>query len=261
MSAKCERHCKPINLADATIQESNQGGKYYINRPHAIAHQRRGRKTNHDRDAGGPIQKSKARNESAHSSVASWRAAPSLRSGLGILGILIFCDPSLRTFLRGGPRLSRCLHDVLITVGVFSLLHRELDAHHGWRRAYHRRLFNYDTIVVYDRIREGLASGRKGSIEQIMNESINQTAQPDYPYQHRHFDPDSVSLPFSAVRFLRDFSLAIIIGVAGRDLLLPSSLPHRLCCGGPVPAGGGKTSLPTRNPLSKQTKPSQPRAS
>src|SRR5205085_1991792 len=32
-----------------------------------------------------------------------------------------------------------------------------------------------DTIVVYDRIREGLASGRKGSIEQIMNESINQT--------------------------------------------------------------------------------------
>ena len=32
-----------------------------------------------------------------------------------------------------------------------------------------------DTIVVYDRIREGLASGRRGSIEQIMNESINQT--------------------------------------------------------------------------------------
>ena len=69
-----------------------------------------------------------------------------------------------------------------------------------------------DTIVVYDRIREGLASGRRGSIEQIMNESINQTLS-------RTILTSSVTLiPILCLFFfggavLRDFSLAIIIGV------------------------------------------------
>ena len=47
-----------------------------------------------------------------------------------------------------------------------------------------------DTIVVYDRIREGLASGRRGSIEQIMNESINQTLSRTILTSTVTLDPD-----------------------------------------------------------------------
>ena len=67
------------------------------------------------------------------------------------------------------------LHDVLITVGVFSLLGRELTLPLVGAILTIAGYSINDTIVVYDRIREGLASGRRGTIEQIMNESINQT--------------------------------------------------------------------------------------
>ena len=69
-----------------------------------------------------------------------------------------------------------------------------------------------DTIVVYDRIREGLASGRRGSIEQIMNESINQTLSRTILTSTVTLIP-ILCLFFFGGAVLRDFSLAIIIGV------------------------------------------------
>ena len=62
-----------------------------------------------------------------------------------------------------------------MTVGMFSLLGRELTLTMVGAVLTIAGYSINDTIVVYDRIREGLASGRRGSIEQIMNESINQT--------------------------------------------------------------------------------------
>ncbi len=70
----------------------------------------------------------------------------------------------------------------------------------------------YDTIVVYDRIREGLASGRKGSIEQIMNDSINQTLSRTLLTSGCTLIP-ICCLFFFGGAVLRDFALAIIIGV------------------------------------------------
>src|SRR5947199_8260954 len=91
--------------------------------------------------------------------------------GLGILGILIFVTLRFeRSFAVGA--IVALLHDVLITVGMFSLLHRELTLTMVGAVLTIAGYSINDTIVVYDRIREGLASGRKGSIEQIMNSSI-----------------------------------------------------------------------------------------
>jgi len=97
-------------------------------------------------------------------------------------------------------------------VGVFSLLGRELTLTMVGAVLTIAGYSINDTIVVYDRIREGLASGRKGTIEQIMNESINQTLS-------RTILTSTVTLiPILCLFFLggpvlRDFSLAIIIGV------------------------------------------------
>jgi preprotein translocase SecF subunit len=104
------------------------------------------------------------------------------------------------------------LHDVLITVGVFSLLHRELTLTMVGAVLTIAGYSINDTIVVYDRIREGLASGRKGSIEQIMNESINQTLSRTILTSTVTLIP-ILCLFFFGGAVLRDFSLAIIIGV------------------------------------------------
>lgn len=66
-------------------------------------------------------------------------------------------------------------HDVIITVGVFSLLQIEFDL---TILAAVLAVIGYslnDTIVVFDRIRENFRKIRKGTTEQVMNRSINQT--------------------------------------------------------------------------------------
>src|SRR5204862_4426233 len=85
--------------------------------------------------------------------------------GLGILGILIFVTLRFELSFAVGAIVA-LLHDVLITVGIFSLLHREPTLTMVGAVLTIAGYSIDDTIVVYDRIREGLASGRKGSIEQ-----------------------------------------------------------------------------------------------
>ncbi len=66
-------------------------------------------------------------------------------------------------------------HDVLITLGFFSLFQLEFDL---TVLAAVLAVIGYslnDTIVVYDRIRENFRLLRKGSPEAIMNSSLNQT--------------------------------------------------------------------------------------
>ncbi len=67
------------------------------------------------------------------------------------------------------------VHDVIITLGIFSLLQMEFDL---TVLAAVLAVIGYslnDTIVVYDRIRENFRTLRKGSSENIMNISLNQT--------------------------------------------------------------------------------------
>ena len=66
-------------------------------------------------------------------------------------------------------------HDVLITLGFFSILQLEFDL---TVLAAILAVIGYslnDTIVVYDRIRENFRLLRKGSAEEVMNTSLNQT--------------------------------------------------------------------------------------
>ena len=66
-------------------------------------------------------------------------------------------------------------HDTLITVGAFSLTNQEMTL---TVIAAILTLIGYsmnDTIVVFDRIRENLASSRRESLSDVVNRSINQT--------------------------------------------------------------------------------------
>ncbi len=67
------------------------------------------------------------------------------------------------------------IHDVVITLGYFSVLGLEFDL---TVLAAILAVIGYslnDTIVVYDRIRENFRKMRKGTVTEIMNASLNQT--------------------------------------------------------------------------------------
>jgi SecD/SecF fusion protein len=132
--------------------------------------------------------------------------------GIGIFGILIYVTFRFELSFAVGAIVA-LVHDVLMTIGIFSLMGRELTLTMVGAVLTIAGYSINDTIVVYDRIREGLASGRRGSIEQIMNESINQTLSRTLLTSTVTLIP-IVCLFFFGGAVLRDFSLAIIIGVA-----------------------------------------------
>jgi preprotein translocase SecF subunit len=68
-----------------------------------------------------------------------------------------------------------CLHDVLVTLGLYALFGFEFNL---TTVAAFLTLIGYsvnDTVVIFDRIRENMRKSRRKPLIEIMNESINQT--------------------------------------------------------------------------------------
>jgi SecD/SecF fusion protein len=201
---------KPLNLEDALIQQSRQGDKNYITVRSPL--------NTSDKIEKQVIQSlpnaafKVERSERVGALVGGELAKNSLIAlGIGIFGILVFVTFRFELSFAVGAIVA-LLHDVLMTVGVFSLLGRELTLTMVGAVLTIAGYSINDTIVVYDRIREGLASGRRGSIEQIMNESINQTLSRTLLTSTVTLIP-ILCLFFFGGAVLRDFSLAIIVGV------------------------------------------------
>jgi len=201
---------KPIGLADASIQESAQAGKNYITIRSPLNTSDKVEKQVTQTLPGGGFHVE--RSERVGALVGGELAKNSLIAlGLGILGILIYVTFRFELSFAVGAIVA-LLHDVIITVGVFSLLGRELTLTMVGAVLTIAGYSINDTIVVFDRIREGLASGRRGTIEQIMNESINQTLSRTILTSTVTLIPILCLFLFGGA-VLRDFSLAIIIGV------------------------------------------------
>jgi SecD/SecF fusion protein len=201
---------KPIGFADASIQESTQVGKSYITirSPLNTSDKVERQILQMLPSAGFQVEGS----ERVGALVGGELAKSSLIAlGLGILGILIFVTFRFELSFAVGAIVA-LLHDVLMTVGMFALLGRELTLTMVGAVLTIAGYSINDTIVVYDRIREGLASGRRGTIEEIMNSSINQTLSRTILTSTVTLIP-ILCLFFFGGAVLRDFSLAIIIGV------------------------------------------------
>jgi preprotein translocase subunit SecF len=104
------------------------------------------------------------------------------------------------------------VHDVIITVGVFSLLDKEFDL---TIVAALLTIIGYsinDTIVVYDRIRENVRKNVKQSLADTINASINQTLSRTILTSFTVFLV-VVVLFFFGGAVIHDFAFALIIGV------------------------------------------------
>jgi len=103
-------------------------------------------------------------------------------------------------------------HDVLITVGFFSLFDREIEL---TVIAALLTLVGYsmnDTIVIFDRVRENLKLTRKQPLDRLLNDSVNQTLSRTVLTSGLTFIA-VLSLFLFGGEVLRGFSFALVVGV------------------------------------------------
>jgi preprotein translocase SecF subunit len=128
-----------------------------------------------------------------------------------LAGMLVYI--ALRfEWIYGVSAVLAVFHDVMITLGVFSLIRQEISL---TVVAALLTLVGYsmnDTIVVFDRIRENLRLRRRDSLVQITNDSINQTLSRTIIAAGLTFI-SVLSIFLFGGQVLRGFSLALTIGI------------------------------------------------
>ena len=128
-----------------------------------------------------------------------------------LIGILIYVALRFEYRFAVGA-VAALVHDVIITLGVFSLVQVEFDL---TVLAAILAVIGYslnDTIVVFDRIRENFRKMRKGTPHQVMNASINQTLSRTIMTSLTTLLV-LFSLFFLGGEIIHSFALALIVGV------------------------------------------------
>ena len=133
-------------------------------------------------------------------------------AALGALaGILIYVMFRFEWRLAVGT-IAATVHDVVFTVGWFSLFHLEFDL---TVLAAVLAVIGYsvnDTVVVLDRIRENFRKRRKGSVLEIMNRSINETLSRTLMTSLATL-LSVIVLYFLGGTVMHGFSIAMIVGI------------------------------------------------
>lgn len=130
---------------------------------------------------------------------------------LALAGILIYVTLRFEFRFSVGAIIA-LLHDVIITIGIFSIFRIEFDL---TILAAVLAIIGYslnDTIVVFDRIRENYLKLRKASSEESINISINQTLARTIVTSLTTLLV-LLALFFLGGEIIHGFSLAMIIGV------------------------------------------------
>jgi preprotein translocase subunit SecF len=128
-----------------------------------------------------------------------------------IIGIVIYISWRFE-FQYAVAAIIALIHDVLVTMGVFSLADKEFTL---VIVAAFLTIIGYslnDTIVVFDRIRENMRRKGKTSLKDIINTSINQTLSRTILTSGTTLLV-VVALFFLGGEIIHDFSFALMIGV------------------------------------------------
>ena len=124
--------------------------------------------------------------------------------------------PKISSWFFGLNAIIALLHDILITLGVFAILGYflgiEIDIYFVTALLTILGFSVHDTIVVFDRVREGIAKRESDSFDEILNTSINQTI-----VRSLNTSITTLLVLLSLLLFggesIRFFVLALIIGV------------------------------------------------
>lgn len=128
-----------------------------------------------------------------------------------LIGLLIYIGIRFK-FAYGVSAVLTLAHDVLITLGVFSLTNREINLP---VIAAILTIVGYslnDTIVIFDRVRDNLRILRRHDFEDILDTSINQTLSRTIITSSTTFLTVFALFLFGG-KVINDFAFTLIIGV------------------------------------------------
>jgi SecD/SecF fusion protein len=112
-----------------------------------------------------------------------------------------------------GPVIVAMLHDVLICVGIYALVGREMTSSTVAAILTVLGFSIYDTIIIFDRIRENIPIMRRSSFATIANVSLWETIRRSLATSFITLLP-VISLFFFGGETLKDFAFALIVGIA-----------------------------------------------
>lgn len=128
-----------------------------------------------------------------------------------LIGMLIYIGIRFK-FAYGVAAIITLAHDVLITMGIFSLTNREINLP---VIAAILTIVGYslnDTIVIFDRVRDNLKLLRKEKFENILDTSINQTLSRTIITSGTTFFTVFILFLFGG-KVINDFAFTMMIGV------------------------------------------------
>src|SRR5207245_11791600 len=110
------------------------------------------------------------------------------------------------------PVIVAMLHDVVITVGVYSLTAREVSTSTVAAVLTVLGYSIYDTIIIFDRIRENIPLMRRAPFAQIANVSLWETIRRSLATTFITLLPVTSLLLFGGAT-LKDFAFALLVGI------------------------------------------------
>ncbi|MFY9973250.1 MAG: protein translocase subunit SecF [Chromatiaceae bacterium] len=128
-----------------------------------------------------------------------------------LIGVLIYVAVRFEWRFAVGA-VAALIHDVIVTVGVFSILQIPFDL---TVLAAVLAVIGYslnDTIVIFDRVRENFRRIRKGTVLEIVNRSINETMSRTIITSGTTLMV-VLALFFLGGEIIKGFSLALILGI------------------------------------------------
>ena len=111
------------------------------------------------------------------------------------------------------PVLVALVHDILITLGVYSLTGREVTTSTVAAVLTILGYSIYDTIIIFDRVRENIPLMRRSSFAAIANQSLWETIRRSLATTFITLLPVSALLVFGGAT-LKDFAFALLVGIA-----------------------------------------------
>jgi preprotein translocase subunit SecF len=130
---------------------------------------------------------------------------------VSLAGILIYVWIRFE-FRFGATAIVTLAHDVLITLGVYAILNREINTS---TIAALLTIIGYslnDTIVVFDRIRENTPQSRSLGYANVVNQSVNMTLSRSINTSITSLFP-VILLLILGTTALKDFALALTVGI------------------------------------------------
>jgi len=130
---------------------------------------------------------------------------------LALFGILVYVAFRYEFSFAVGAVIA-IIHDILMTLGIYFLFSRELNATTVAALLTIIGFSINDTIVIFDRIREDLKLGVRGSFREVMNAALNQTLSRTIITSGTVFIA-TLSLYLFGGSVINDFAFCFLVGI------------------------------------------------